>query len=219
MQHLAATGLDAVGVDPRAPDDPRLVRSTVEELEPEAPFDAVCAMMSLHHAALDPACEAIARLLRPGGHLFVTELSWERYDDRAASLARRARRLGTVELARRLEGGARRSAHRPGDRRRARAVVPAQRRRGTPVPGADARAPRAGSRRARSGSRTARSRRSAGTGRAPPEPGLRPRTPQLTARCARRRRRRRASPRGSCARRRSPRRGPWRGSRRARARV
>ena len=84
VQHLSAAGLDAVGVDPRAPDDPRLVRSTVEELEAEAPFDAACAMMSLHHAALDPACEAISRLLRPGGRLFVTELSWERYDDRAA---------------------------------------------------------------------------------------------------------------------------------------
>jgi SAM-dependent methyltransferase len=83
VQQLAAAGLDAVGVDPRAPDDPRLVRSTVEELELEASFDAVCAVMSLHHAALDPACEAISRLLRPGGRLFVTELSWERYDDRA----------------------------------------------------------------------------------------------------------------------------------------
>ena len=84
VRHLSAAGLDAVGVDPRAPDAPRLVRSTVEELVAEAPFDAACAMMSLHHAALDPACEAISRLLRPGGRLFVTELSWERYDDRAA---------------------------------------------------------------------------------------------------------------------------------------
>ena len=84
MQHLVGAGLDAVGVDPQAPDHPRLVRSSVEELEPAVPFDAACAMMSLHHAALDPACEAISRLLRPGGRLFVTELSWERYDDRAA---------------------------------------------------------------------------------------------------------------------------------------
>lgn len=57
----------------------------MEELRPSRPFDAVCAVMSLHHAALGPAFSAIARLLRPGGALLIAEFAWETYDERAAA--------------------------------------------------------------------------------------------------------------------------------------
>lgn len=85
VEQLAEGGLDAVGVDPRAPTRPRFVQGRVEDLEPREPFDAACALMSLHHADLDSAVPSIARLLRPGGRVFVYELAWEAYDERAAA--------------------------------------------------------------------------------------------------------------------------------------
>ena len=84
VDRLAAQGLDAVGVDPNAPARPRLIRERVEDAGSIGRFDAVCAVMALHHAELDSALAAIDRLLRPGGRLFVDEFSWETYDERAA---------------------------------------------------------------------------------------------------------------------------------------
>jgi SAM-dependent methyltransferase len=85
VDHLAANGLDAVGVDPRAPARPRLIREPVEQVASIGRFDAVCAVMALHHTELEPVLAAIVRLLRPGGRLFAYELAWEKYDERAAS--------------------------------------------------------------------------------------------------------------------------------------
>jgi len=85
VDRLAAQGLDAVGVDPKAPARPRLIRERVEEATSMGRFDAVCAVMSLHHAELEAVLAAITNLLRPGGRLFVYEFSWEDYDERAAS--------------------------------------------------------------------------------------------------------------------------------------
>jgi len=85
VRRLTEGGLDAVGVDPRAPSLPRLVGVPVEQLESEAGFDAVCSVMALHHAQLDEVVAAISRLLRPRGRLFVYEFAWETYDERAAS--------------------------------------------------------------------------------------------------------------------------------------
>ena len=87
VERLAEGGLDAVGVDPRAPGRPRLIQRSLEELEPHEPFDAACAVMSLHHADLDRVVPTIARLLRPGGRLYVFEFAWETYDVRAAAWA------------------------------------------------------------------------------------------------------------------------------------
>jgi SAM-dependent methyltransferase len=84
VERLAAAGFDAVGVDPRAPASPRLVRERVEEAEGIGRFDAVCAVTSLHHAELERVLPAIAGLLRPGGVVLVSEFSWEAYDERAA---------------------------------------------------------------------------------------------------------------------------------------
>jgi SAM-dependent methyltransferase len=85
VDRLAARGLDSVGVDPKAPARPRLIREQVEDVASIGRFDAACAVMALHHADLEPVLTAIVRLLRPGGRLFVEEFSWERYDERAAA--------------------------------------------------------------------------------------------------------------------------------------
>jgi SAM-dependent methyltransferase len=85
VEHFVARGLDAFGVDPRAPRHPRLMQKRAEEVGPVGPFDAVCAVMSLHHAQLEPVLRTIGRLLRPDGRLFADEFVWEAYDERAAS--------------------------------------------------------------------------------------------------------------------------------------
>jgi 2-polyprenyl-3-methyl-5-hydroxy-6-metoxy-1,4-benzoquinol methylase len=84
VERLALQGLDAVGVDPNAPARPRLIRERVEDARSLGRFDAVCAVMALHHAELEAVVPAVVRLLRPGGRLFVSEFSWEGYDERAA---------------------------------------------------------------------------------------------------------------------------------------
>jgi SAM-dependent methyltransferase len=85
VERLAAGGLDPLGVDPDAPAHPRLVQQRVEVVCGSGRFDAACAIMSLHHAELEPVLAAIARLLTPGGLLFAYELEWESYDERAAA--------------------------------------------------------------------------------------------------------------------------------------
>jgi SAM-dependent methyltransferase len=84
VERRAAAGFDAVGVDPKAPASPRLVRERVEDATGIGRFDAVCAVTSLHHADLERVLPAIAALLRPGGLVLVSEFSWEAYDVRAA---------------------------------------------------------------------------------------------------------------------------------------
>lgn len=92
VECLAASGFDAVGVDPQAPLRPRLIQERVEQVGSIGRFDVVCAVMTLHHVQLDPVLAAIVRLLRPGGRLLAYEFAWETYDQRAASwLARHDR--------------------------------------------------------------------------------------------------------------------------------
>ena len=94
VECLAARGFDAVGVDPRAPPHPRLIQGRVEGVGPIGRFDAVCAVMTLHHVQLDPVLAAILSLLRPGGRLLAYEFAWEAYDQRAASWLARHDRSG-----------------------------------------------------------------------------------------------------------------------------
>ena len=94
VERLAASGLDAVGVDPQAPQRPRLIRERVEQLGSIGRFDVVCAVMTLHHVQLEPVLAAIVRLLRPGGRLLAYEFAWEAYDQRAASWLARYDRSG-----------------------------------------------------------------------------------------------------------------------------
>jgi len=85
VRRLALGGLDAFGVDPRAPTEPRMIQEKVESVGDIWTFDAVCSVMSLHHADLEPAFTALTRVLRPKAQLFVYEFAWEAYDERAAA--------------------------------------------------------------------------------------------------------------------------------------
>jgi SAM-dependent methyltransferase len=85
VDRLAASGFDAVGVDPQAPPRRRLIQQRIEQVGSIGPFDVVCAVMTLHHVQLEPVLAAIVRLLRPGGRLLAYEFAWEAYDQRAAS--------------------------------------------------------------------------------------------------------------------------------------
>ncbi len=85
MRRLALGGLDAFGVDPRAPAEPGMNPGKVERLGDIGTLDAVCSVMSLHHADLEPVFTALTRVLRPKGQLFVYEFAWEAYDERAAA--------------------------------------------------------------------------------------------------------------------------------------
>lgn len=83
---LAELGLDALGVDPAAPSgNPCLVRDLVEQATGLGTFDALIAVMALHHAELDAVTSAVARFLRPGGRLLVYDFDWSAYDNRAAA--------------------------------------------------------------------------------------------------------------------------------------
>jgi SAM-dependent methyltransferase len=85
VERLAEAGFDSVGVDPNAPAASRLVRERVEDATGIGRFDAVCSVMALHHADLEPVLESIGGLLRPGGLVLVSEFSWDAYDERAAA--------------------------------------------------------------------------------------------------------------------------------------
>jgi SAM-dependent methyltransferase len=81
---LTGLGFDAVGVDPSAGADRRLIPERVEDAAGLGEFDAVTAVMALHHANLKVVMPSIERLLRPAGQFFVYELAWDAYDERAA---------------------------------------------------------------------------------------------------------------------------------------
>jgi SAM-dependent methyltransferase len=85
VNRLVDLGFDALGVDPAAPAHPRLIGESVEQELSLGAFDAVTAVMALHHAELDAVTSALARLLRPHGRLFVYDFDWNAYDDRAVS--------------------------------------------------------------------------------------------------------------------------------------
>jgi SAM-dependent methyltransferase len=84
VSRLWELGFDALGVDPAAPFHPRLIREPVEHVRGIGAFDAVIAVMALHHAQLDAITSALTRLLHPHGRLFVYDFDWHAYDDRAA---------------------------------------------------------------------------------------------------------------------------------------
>jgi SAM-dependent methyltransferase len=85
VDRLGELGFDALGVDPAAPAHPRLIRKPAEHARGLGTFDAVTAVMALHHAGLDAMTSALARLLRPDGRLFVYDFDWDAFDDRCAA--------------------------------------------------------------------------------------------------------------------------------------
>lgn len=84
VDRLGELGFDSFGVDPLAPNHPRLTKERIELATGLGSFDAITAVMALHHTQLETVVPAIARLLRPRGRLFVYEFGWDGYDERAA---------------------------------------------------------------------------------------------------------------------------------------
>jgi SAM-dependent methyltransferase len=85
VERLATLGFEAAGVDPGAPVHPRLIRGRVEQAPSLGYFDAVIAVMALHHADLSAVTSAVSGHLRAGGHLFVYDFDWTAFDERAAA--------------------------------------------------------------------------------------------------------------------------------------
>lgn len=85
VDRLTELGFDAFGVDQAAPSHQRLVPVRVEDAQLIDEFDAVAAVMALHHADLEAVVRALANLLRRRGSVFIYELSWDAYDGRHAA--------------------------------------------------------------------------------------------------------------------------------------
>jgi SAM-dependent methyltransferase len=98
-RELTAAGYVVVAIDPQA-GAPDVLPIRLHELgEPESPFHAAVAVVSLHHVdPLEESCARLAEVLRPQAVLLLDELDVERFDEGAAAwwLARRNER-GFVE--------------------------------------------------------------------------------------------------------------------------
>jgi SAM-dependent methyltransferase len=82
---LRAEGYDAIGVDPRAPDEPFYLRVAFEDAELRPDLDAVVASASLHHvAAPADVVHRVASVLAPAGTLVVVEWDWGAFDEPTA---------------------------------------------------------------------------------------------------------------------------------------
>jgi SAM-dependent methyltransferase len=83
---LRASGYEAFGIDPQAPDEPHYHRSAFESAAVDWPVDAVVASTSLHHVA-DPATviDAVTTALTSRGALLVIEWAWEDFDAETAA--------------------------------------------------------------------------------------------------------------------------------------
>jgi SAM-dependent methyltransferase len=80
---LSVAGWDVLAIDPMAPPGDIFRRLLLEELDvAEGPFDAVVAVLSLHHVReLDAGLERIRSLLAPGGVFAVEEFAWDLADE------------------------------------------------------------------------------------------------------------------------------------------
>ena len=83
---LLADGYDAVGIDPRAPEQPHYQRLEFERAELPLQVDAVVASTSLHHVA-DPTqvIDRITSTLTSGGTVVIVEWAWEKFDEQTAA--------------------------------------------------------------------------------------------------------------------------------------
>jgi SAM-dependent methyltransferase len=82
---LRASGYEAVGIDPRAPEGEDYRRGKFEQVESFTDADVVVASTSLHHVT-DPVevIERVASTLAPGGTLVVVEWAWDEFDEPTA---------------------------------------------------------------------------------------------------------------------------------------
>lgn len=84
-RRLAERGYEVLGVDPKAPEDRLFRRMALEDFSHPQPFDAIVAILSLHHIPdLEAAVRKIGELLETGGRLVVLEFAWDRFDDATA---------------------------------------------------------------------------------------------------------------------------------------
>jgi SAM-dependent methyltransferase len=82
---LTSAGYSVVAIDPEANSADVLPVPLVELEAPQVPFDAVVAVVSLHHVIpLEASCRRLAEVLRPGARLVIDEFDVERFDERAA---------------------------------------------------------------------------------------------------------------------------------------
>jgi SAM-dependent methyltransferase len=83
-ERLGASGYEAVGVDPDAPEGVGFVRARIQDFVAAEPFHAAFAMRSLHHVGdVAGAVDSIAAALQPGARLVVLEYAIEAVDERA----------------------------------------------------------------------------------------------------------------------------------------
>jgi SAM-dependent methyltransferase len=96
VPRLRASGYDAVGVDPKAPEEAEYHRIEFEQAELAGEADALVASVSLHHVG-EPAevLDRVAATLAPGGTVVVVEWAWEDFDEPTAEWA--FRRVGSEE--------------------------------------------------------------------------------------------------------------------------
>jgi SAM-dependent methyltransferase len=82
---LAGAGYDVVAIDPAGEGDVLPV-ALLDFDAPPASFDAVLAVVSLHHVEpFEPSCARLASLVRPGGVLVVDEFDVARFDEASAA--------------------------------------------------------------------------------------------------------------------------------------
>jgi SAM-dependent methyltransferase len=82
---MTSAGYDVVAIDPAAGAEHVRPIPLVEVDDPPESFDAVVAIVSLHHVEpLPESCRRMAEVVRPGGTLVLDEIDVERFDERAA---------------------------------------------------------------------------------------------------------------------------------------
>ena len=82
---LRGLGYDVLAIDPASETSEVAALELHEVPDPDEPFDAAVAVVSLHHVEpLRESCERLAALVRPGGRLVIDEFDVERFDERAA---------------------------------------------------------------------------------------------------------------------------------------
>jgi ubiquinone/menaquinone biosynthesis C-methylase UbiE len=91
---LDEAGYEVTGIDPNAPHGDIFRRIKLEELEPDARFDAVVASRVVHHLTnLDASLERVAAVLEGGGPFIVDEFGWDLLDEPTAEWYEGQRRV------------------------------------------------------------------------------------------------------------------------------
>ena len=85
VPRLRASGYDAAGIDPEAPEQPGYRRIEFEHYDAAGPVDAIVACTSLHHVGdLGQVLDRAHGALAPGGVMAVVEWARERFDEATA---------------------------------------------------------------------------------------------------------------------------------------